>query len=59
MNAFDQTASVSDGAHAVDPQHRSDIEALWFALEADRRAQDERLARLRTMKLIGGEDDAA
>jgi hypothetical protein len=58
MDAFDQTASVGDGAQAVDPQHRSDIEALWFALDADRRAQDERLARLRAMKLIGGEDDA-
>lgn len=59
MDAFDQTVWASDGEHPVDPHHRTDIEALWLALDADRRAKDERLARLRTMKLIGGEDDAA
>ena len=59
MDAFDHTVSIGDGEHAVDPQHRADVEALWLALDADRRAQDERLARLRAMRLIGGEDDAA
>ncbi len=59
MDAFDHTVSVSDGQHTADPQHRADVEALWLALDADRRAQDERLARLRAMRLIGGEDDAA
>lgn len=59
MDAFDQTVTVGDSEHSVDPRHRSDVEALWFALDADRRSQDERLARLRAMRLIGGEDDAA
>lgn len=59
MDAFDQTVTAGDSEHPVDPQHRTDVVALWCALDADRRSQDERLARLRAMRLIGGEDDAA
>jgi hypothetical protein len=59
MDAFDHTAPMDDVAQAAPPPTEAEREALWFALEADRRARDERTARLRAMRLIGGEDEAA
>jgi len=59
MDAFDQTPSPRDAdvrnALGRDPE----TIALWLALDADRRSRDERTERLRAMRLIGGEDDAA
>jgi hypothetical protein len=45
--------------HAVDAQRRLDAAVLWSAIRADRRAQDERTAKLRAMLLAVGEDGAA
>ncbi len=59
MDAFDHTAATRDADARVSPQPKAETIALWLALDADRRARDERTARLRAMRLIGGEDDAS
>ncbi|MCJ2053000.1 hypothetical protein [Methylobacterium sp. J-070] len=62
MDAFEQTESLGAANETVEPQRRPELVALWLALDADRRARDERTARLRAMRLIGGEaaiDDRA
>ena len=57
MDAFEHGESLGDAAETDESHHRSELLALWSALEADRRARDERTARLRVMRLIGGEDE--
>lgn len=59
MDAFEQTDSALDAGETVEPPRRTEAEALWLAIEADRRARDERTARLRAMRLIDGDDKAA
>jgi hypothetical protein len=59
MDAFSDAKSTADAAEIVGPYQAGDARALWDALEADHRARDERTARLRAMRLIGGDDEAA
>ena len=59
MDAFEHGESSYDTAVTVESRDQSDLIALWSALAADHRARDERTARLRAMRLIGGEDEAA
>ena len=54
MDAFDQTDTRTH--EAVEPQDEAEAAALWAALRADLRARDERTARLRAMRLIGGDE---
>lgn len=56
MDAFESFEPSCDAADTVEPQDRSALLALWSALDADYRARDERTARLRAMRLIGGDD---
>ncbi|PJI53201.1 hypothetical protein CTI14_31765, partial [Methylobacterium radiotolerans] len=56
MDAFDHAEMARDADETIDTTHASDLLALWRALAADRGARDERTARLRAMRLIGGED---
>ncbi|SFL59429.1 hypothetical protein [Methylobacterium pseudosasicola] len=58
MDAFDHTDTATETDAAIEQQPNADLIALWTALEADRRARDERTARLRAMRLIGGYDEA-
>lgn len=58
MDAFDHTVSPRDADRTGEKQQSAELMALWLALDADHRARDERTARLRAMRLIGGEDDA-
>lgn len=55
MNAFEHDHSGRDATASRDPQDRAALLALWLALDADRRARDERTARLRAMQLISGD----
>jgi hypothetical protein len=57
MDAFEHGESLRDAAETDESLHRSEVLALWSALEADHRARDERTARLRAMRLIGGDDE--
>jgi len=57
MDAFDQRDTGADTA--VAPQDSPEPAALWAAIRADLRARDERTARLRAMRLIGGDDEGA
>ncbi|QGY02770.1 hypothetical protein MMSR116_13425 [Methylobacterium mesophilicum SR1.6/6] len=57
MDAFEHGESLRDVAETDDLHLRGELLALWSALEADRRARDERTARLRAMRLIGGDDE--
>ncbi|MGU3662737.1 hypothetical protein ACLBX9_00905 [Methylobacterium sp. A49B] len=57
MDAFEHGESFRDVAETDDLHPRGELLALWSALEADRRARDERTARLRAMRLIGGDDE--
>lgn len=59
MDAFEHGESSLDAAVTVEPRDKSELIALWSALDADHRARDERTARLRAMRLIGGDDEAA
>jgi hypothetical protein len=59
MDAFDHTAAPRDADKTGETQQSAELTALWLALDADHRARDERTARLRAMRLIGGEDDAS
>ena len=43
----------------MEPRCKAQTLALWLALDADRRARDERTARLRAMRLISGDDGEA
>jgi hypothetical protein len=56
MDAFDDAITI-DGADESAERPDADVAALWLALAADRRARDERTARLRAMRLIGGDDE--
>lgn len=58
MDALDHTGTEREIDPPTEPQRNPDLIALWTALEADRRAGDERTARLRAMRLIGGDDEA-
>ncbi|MEE7442348.1 hypothetical protein [Methylobacterium oryzae] len=58
MDAFDHANIARDTDETVDSPLADELVVLWRALAADRRAQDERTARLRAMRLIGGEDGA-
>ncbi|MCJ2060395.1 hypothetical protein MKL09_28200 [Methylobacterium sp. J-048] len=57
MNAFDRRETETDAAFP--PQDIPEPAALWAAIRADLRARDERTARLRAMRLIAGDDEAA
>ena len=57
MNAFETAEPSSDAADTLVQQDRNALQALWSALDADDRARDERTARLRAMRLIGGDDE--
>ncbi|GJE11942.1 hypothetical protein FOHLNKBM_2988 [Methylobacterium longum] len=59
MDAFEHGDSSCDTTVTVEPRDKSELMALWSALDADYRARDERTARLRAMRLIAGEDEAA
>lgn len=59
MDASDQAPAAHDAETCVAPLRAADAIALWNALDADRRARDERTERLRTMRLIGGDDEGA
>ncbi|MGH1572168.1 hypothetical protein ACRAWG_17615 [Methylobacterium sp. P31] len=59
MDVFAQAESALDARETVETPCRTEAKALWLALEADRRARDERTARLRAMRLIAGDDEAA
>ena len=59
MDAFEHSESSLDAAVTVESRDKSELIALWSALDADHRARDERTARLRAMRLIGGDDEAA
>ncbi|MEL6063144.1 MULTISPECIES: hypothetical protein [unclassified Methylobacterium] len=59
MDAIETTASPRDADGRDALQRDAETVALWLALDADRRARDERTERLRAMRLIGGEDDSA
>ena len=59
MDAFEHGESSLDAAVTVESRDKSELIALWSALDADHRARDERTARLRAMRLIGGDDEAA
>ncbi|MGU3463418.1 hypothetical protein ACLBXO_01065 [Methylobacterium sp. C33D] len=56
MDAFDHAEMARDADATIATPHESDLLALWRALDAERSARDERTARLRAMRLIGGED---
>lgn len=56
MDALSQTASTQDADARSEPRYAAQTIALWDALDADRRSRDERTARLRAMRLIGGDD---
>ncbi|MEE7447808.1 hypothetical protein MRF4_08245 [Methylobacterium radiotolerans] len=56
MDAFDHAELARNADETIDTPHESERLALWRALDADRSARDERTARLRAMRLIGGED---
>ncbi|MGH1589116.1 hypothetical protein ACRBEV_13055 [Methylobacterium phyllosphaerae] len=56
MDAFDHTETARDADITVDTHREAELLALWRALDADRSARDERTARLRAMRLIGGDD---
>ncbi|WP_139174071.1 hypothetical protein [Methylobacterium sp. UNC378MF] len=55
MDAFDHARTVRDADEITDTPHEIELQALWRALAADRSARDERTARLRAMRLIGGD----
>jgi hypothetical protein len=57
MDAVDQTPSRSDAEAHDALRHDSATIALWHALAVDRQPRDERTERLRTMRLICGEDE--
>jgi hypothetical protein len=57
MDAFDHAESARDADESASAQHAIEIAALWRALDAERCARDERTARLRAMRLIGGDDE--
>lgn len=57
MDPFTPTASAHDANARIEPRYPAQTIALWDAIDADRRARDERTARLRAMKLVGGDDD--
>lgn len=59
MDAFDQTPPPNHAKAQRTHQDDPETIALWFALDADRRARDERTERLRAMRLTSGEDDGA
>lgn len=56
MDAFTDTGTAADAGETATPDGESDAQALWLALAADHRARDERTARLRAMRLVGGDD---
>ncbi|WP_426315774.1 hypothetical protein ACN9MF_14125 [Methylobacterium fujisawaense] len=56
MDAFDHAGTAHDADETPNTPHETELLALWRALAADRRARDERMARLRAMRLIGGDD---
>ncbi|MBE7198431.1 MAG: hypothetical protein INR70_11600 [Parafilimonas terrae] len=55
MDAFEHDHTGRNAPACRDSQNRAELLALWLALDADRRARDERTARLRAMRLISGE----
>lgn len=48
-----------EGVEPDDARHHAPAAAVWSALDADRRALDERTARLRVMRLALGDDELA
>ncbi|WP_457104255.1 hypothetical protein [Methylobacterium sp. P5_C11] len=56
MDAFDHSDTARDADVTVGTHRETELLALWRALDADRSARDERTARLRAMRLIGGDD---
>ena len=57
MNAFGRAITRSTPlAKAMAEPRKSEAEALWCALRADRQSRDERTARLRAMALSSGTD---
>ncbi|MCJ2066648.1 hypothetical protein MKK63_28730 [Methylobacterium sp. J-088] len=59
MDAVDKTLSPRDvDAHDALRRDPATI-ALWHALDMNRQARDERTERLRTMRLVCGEDERA
>jgi hypothetical protein len=57
MDAVDEIPSPRDvDAHDALRRDPATI-ALWHAIDMDRRSRDERTERLRTMRLVCGEDE--
>lgn len=59
MDAIDRPDVTAEDAAARDARPDREVEALWSALRADRRARDERKARLRAMQLADGDESGA
>lgn len=56
MDVMAGANTVPDRVEGDAPETHPGAAALWSAIAADRRALDERMARLRAMRLIRGED---
>ena len=59
MPSLDRETPRTRTDHAAEEQRKTEAGVLWAAIRADRRAQDERTAKLRAMLMAVGDDEAA